>query len=248
LLYNGGATLGPRYKSGVIGAAATFTNTSNAGQPNDWAVSLGSLEWIYAGSFSLSLWERTTINSDGAILGNKDWTSGANVGWVVSTLDPKNVNWNAVGSTRRDIGLNPPFSDGNWHLVTVTFNRAANQVLSYVDGVAVSTSDISPSGSASLNAGFSTLVGSSGNGTYSGYADVDDLGIWTRVLTARSLRIYAAGLNHQPLTAACPGVPPAITTDERIRDAGHERDVHRTASGGVASPISFNGTNIAVRD
>src|SRR6185369_5778065 len=45
LLYNGGATLGPRYKSGVIGAAATFTNTSNAGQPNDWAVSLGSLEW-----------------------------------------------------------------------------------------------------------------------------------------------------------------------------------------------------------
>ena len=98
------------------------------------------------------------------ILGNKNWTSGANVGWVISSLDPKNVNWNAVAGTRRDIGLNPPFSDGNWHLITVTFNRAANQVFSYVDGVAVSTSDISPSGSASFNAGFNTLVGSSGNG------------------------------------------------------------------------------------
>ena len=186
-LYTGGATHGPRYTAGMIGSAATFANAANTGQPDDWAISLGSLEWVYSNSFSVSLWERTAASGDGALMGNKDWTSGAYVGWVISSLDPKNLNYNAVGGTRRDVDLNPPFSDGTWHLVTVTFDRAANRVTSYMDGLAVNTSDISPSGAASLNAGFSTLVGSSGSGTYSGTADIDDLGVWTRVLTAEEV-------------------------------------------------------------
>ena len=248
-LYTGGATLGPRYRSGMIGAAASFANASTSGQPNDWAVSLGNLEWIYAGSFTVSLWERTSTSSDGAILGNKNWTSGANVGWVISSLDPKNVNYNAAGGTRRDIGLNPPFSDGNWHLITVTFNRSASQVISYVDGVAVSTSDLSPSSSASLNAGFNTLVGSSGNGSYSGYADVDDLGMWTRVLGAQEVSvIYAAGLNHRPLTTALPGVPPVITMQPA--NVTLTPGMNATFSVGVDGAATFsyqwrfNGTNI----
>jgi len=40
--------------------------------------------------------------------------------------------------------------------VTVTFDRVANRVTSYMDGLAVTTSDISPSGTASFNAGFYT--------------------------------------------------------------------------------------------
>src|SRR5260370_38486798 len=124
-------------------------------------------------------------SSDGALIGNKNWTCGANVGWVISSLDPKNVNWNAVAGMRRDVDLNPPFSDGNWHHIVVVFDRVANQVISYVDGNAANTSDISPSGTASLNAGFGTLVGSSGNGTYSGAGDIDDLAIRARALPPR---------------------------------------------------------------
>jgi YVTN family beta-propeller protein/autotransporter-associated beta strand protein len=211
-LYAGGATSGSRYRTGIIGSAATFANTATGGQPDDWAITLGSLEWVYSNSFSVSLWERTASSGDGALMGNKNWTSGANVGWVISSLDPKNLNYNAVGGTRRDVDLNPPFSDGNWHLVTVTFDRAANRVISYTDGLPVSTSDISPSGAASFNAGFSTLIGSSGNGTYSATADIDDLGVWTRVLTPQEIvGIYGAGLNNQPLTSATPGVAPLIT-------------------------------------
>src|SRR5438046_5914516 len=191
VIYTGGATHGPRYKPGVIGQAAAFANTATGGQTEDWAVSLGNLERIYSNSFTVSLWVRTTNSSDGALMGNKNWTSGANVGWVISSLDPKNVNWNAVGGTRRDVDLNPPFSDGNWHHIVVVFDRAANQVISYVDGNAANTSNISSSGTASLNAGFSTLIGSSGNGTYSGAADIDDLAIWTRVLAPdESAAIY----------------------------------------------------------
>ena len=164
-IYTGGATLGPRYRAGMIAQAATFANAAAASQPNDWALSLGNLDWIYANSFSVSFWQRTLVSGDDALMGNKDWTSGANAGWVISALDSKNLNYNAAGGTRRDIDLQPPFSDGNWHLVTITFNRTANQVISYLDGVALMTSDVSPSGAASLSTGFNTLIGSTGNGS-----------------------------------------------------------------------------------
>lgn len=84
-LYMGGATLGPRYIAGMIGQAANFANAATSGQPNDWAISLANLDWLYANSFSVSLWERTATTGDGALMGNKDWTSGANVGWVISS-------------------------------------------------------------------------------------------------------------------------------------------------------------------
>ena len=248
-LYNGGAVNGPRYKPGVIGSAVNFANSAPSGQPDDWAVTLGNLEWIYSGSFSVSLWERTIISGDGALMGNKDWTSGANVGWVISSLDSKNLNYNAVSGTRRDIDLNPPFSDGNWHLVTITFNRPLNQVISYVDAAAVNTTDISPSGTASLNAGFGTLVGGSGNGTYAGAGDVDDLGVWNRVLSPQEISgIYGAGLNGQPLTLAVPGSPPVITLqpmDAAVATGGTATfNVTATGQGTVSYQWKLNGTNI----
>jgi YVTN family beta-propeller protein len=249
-LYTGGATSGPHYRAGVIGAAATFANAATAGQPNDWAITLGNLEWIYSNSFSVSLWERTATSGDGALMGNKDWTSGANVGWVISSLDVKNLNYNAVGGTRRDVDLNPPFSDGNWHLVNVTFDRATNRVTSYMDGLPVSTADISPSGAASFNAGFNTLVGSSGNGTYSATAEIDDLGVWTRVLTPQEVAgIYAAGLNHQPLTTAAPGVPPLITAQPvNINVAVGSTagfTVKATGAGSLTYQWRWNGVDLA---
>ena len=249
-IYTGGATFGPRYTAGMIGSAATFANTATAGQPDDWAVSLGSLERVYSNSFSVSLWERTTTSGDGALLGNKDWTSGANVGWVISSLDPKNLNYNALSGTRRDIDLNPPFSDGAWHLVTVTFDRATNRVTSYLDGLPVVTSDISPSGTASFNAGLNTLVGSSGNGPYSAMADIDDLGIWTRVLSAQEVAgIYGAGLNNQPLTTAAPGVAPTITTQPISVNVSAGATATFTAAATSSGTLSYqwrlNGVNIS---
>jgi hypothetical protein len=142
MLYTGGATNGPRYKTGVIGSAASFANTGSSGQPSDWVVSLGSLESLYSNSFSVAFWERS---AGGAVtlMGNKSWSSAANVGWAISMTDAKNVNWNAVGGTNRSVDLNPPFSDGNWHFAAVTFDRGINGVTSYIDGVVSASPDIS---------------------------------------------------------------------------------------------------------
>ncbi len=248
-MYTGGATYGPRYKNGVIGGAVTFANTATAGQPEDWAITLGNLERIYSNSFSVSMWERTFASGNGALTGNKDWTSGADVGWVISELDPKNLNYNAVGGTRRDVGLNPPFSDANWHLITVTFDRTANQVISYVDGLAANTGDISPSGTASFNAGFNTLIGSSGNGVYSAAADIDDFGIWSRVLTPDEIAaIYATGLNGQPLTQAVPGQAPIISAQPVNLNVAvgstATLTVAATGPGQLTFQWKLNGTNI----
>jgi len=249
-IYTGGATHGPHYGTGVIGQAARFGNTASSGQPEDWAITLGSLERIYSNSFTVALWVRTTNSSDGALMGNKNWTSGANVGWVISSLDPKNVNWNAVGGTRRDVDLNPPFSDGNWHHIVVVFDRVSNQVISYVDGTAANTSNISPSGTASLNAGFNTLVGSSGNGTYSGAGDIDDLAVWGRTLSAdEATSVYHAGLSGLPLTAAVPGQFPVITDQPSNFTVAAGGTATFAVTAGGTGPLSyqwrFNGANIA---
>ena len=249
VLYTGGATNGPRYKLGIIGSAASFANISNGGQPNNWAISLGSLESVYSNSFSVGFWERSASGSDGALMGNKDWTSGANVGWVISIMDAKNLNWNTVGGTRSDVQLNPPFLDGAWHLVTVTFDRATGAVTSYLDGVAANTGGINPSSSASLNAGFNTLVGSSGNGTYSGTADIDDLAVWNRVVAPQEVAaIYAAGLIGKPLNYAVPGQVPVITNQpasvSMASGGAITFSVAATGLGPLSYQWKFNGTDI----
>lgn len=173
-----------RYTTGKFGSAVRFLNNASPYTlPSDWAVSLGNLEGIYSNSFSVSLWVKSSSTADAAVIGNKDWVSGANLGWVLATTDGKNINWNTSNGYRGDTDLNPPMSDGNWHLVTITVDRTANKLVSYIDSNIVSVDDLANAGNASLNAGFNTLVGSSGLGYWAATADVDDLAIWGRSLT-----------------------------------------------------------------
>ncbi|MFC5743212.1 alkaline phosphatase family protein [Dyella tabacisoli] len=189
-----------KYIAGKFGAAASFRNNGSSGVPSDWVASLGSLESVYANDFSVSLWVRTASTTDAAFFGNKDWTSGANTGWLMATTLSKSINWNTVGGTRHDVGLT--LADSQWHLIDITFNRAQNQVTTYLDGVAQNTSPLGTTGTASLNANLNTLIGGSGTGAYSGSADIDDLAIWSRVLSAGEVsNIYQGGQAGAPLLA-----------------------------------------------
>ena len=215
---NGGAPVGnvgvPTYTNGIIGSAASFNNDPYASAPpSDWAVSLGDIEWLYNTSFSFAIWVNTT-DTYGSVLGNKDWNSGGNIGWVISQYRPNWLNYTAVGAARHDIG-NYPWADGAWHHVAATFDRDANRVVTYVDGVATSTTNtLGTTGLESLTptAIMTTLVGSSGNGSESAYGAVDDLGMWQRPLSAQEiLAIFVQGQNHRPLTTAITGgIKPSI--------------------------------------
>lgn len=203
----------PHYTNGVVGLAAQFRNNGANQLPSDWAASLGNLDWVYAGSFSVSLWMRTWTSVDSALLGNKDWTSGSNTGWVITPCDTKNVNVRFVGGTRVDVDLTPPMIDGRWRLVTATFDRALNTIRIYVEGFLTYSNSFSPNASASLGAGLNTLVGSSGLGYWSGSGDLDELAIWTRALSAGEVsELHARGRAGMRLTdeLLAPGVAPSI--------------------------------------
>ena len=205
---NGGTAVGnvgvPTYTNGIIGSAASFNNDdADSPPPSDWAVSLGNIEWLYNNSFSFAIWVNTT-DTYGALLGNKDWYSGGNIGWVISQYYVNWLNYTPVGAARHDIG-NYPWADGTWHHVAATFDRDANLVTTYVDGTATTNAPLGTTGLESLTptAIMTTLVGSSGNGDESAFGAVDDLGMWERPLSSQEiLAIFVQGLHNQPLTTA----------------------------------------------
>ena len=216
---NSGTAVGsvgaPTYTNGIIGSAASFNNDdSDFAPPSDWAVSLGDIEWLYNNSFSFAVWVKTT-DTYGALLGNKDWVSGANIGWVISEYRPNWLNYAAVGAARYDIG-NYNWADDKWHHVAATFDRDANLVTTYVDGTATTNAPLGTTGAESLTpaAIMTTLVGSSGDGTESAFGAVDDLGMWMRPLSAQEiLAIFVQGLHNQPLTtASTSAIKPFILT------------------------------------
>ena len=85
-------------------------------------------------------------------------------------------------------------NDGNWHHLVHTFDRNGRGI-TYLNGVQVDSRSIAAVGS--IDQAARTCIGQDPNGTYgeSGEADIDDIGVWRRVLTpleAASIYIAAA--------------------------------------------------------
>lgn len=206
----------PNYQPGMFGNSAFFQNNTTSSQSITWGVSLGNLDSLYnnPNDFSFSLWTKTPTNGwtqDRAIFGNKNWTSGSNTGWNVVTTSGKTLNWNATGgrwdiSYQKGSGVAPTtasygVNDGNWHLTTVVFNRATSEVRTYLDGVNGSTGLIRTA-TGPLGAGFRTIIGASGHGSFSGSSYIDDLAIWNRVLTDAEVKALYNGGTGATVTAA----------------------------------------------
>jgi hypothetical protein len=235
----------PKYVAGIVGQAAIFNNDGSGTTPVDWAVSLGDIESLYAGTWSFSLWLNGTNSNDGALLGNKDWTSGADIGWLLDPSRTTFLNYACDGGARHDVGT-ANLLDGKWHQVAAVFDRGNNLVTTYVDGARNSSSPLAVTGTESLTpTTFSpndTLVGGSGNGLYSGAGAVDDFGIWTRALgDADVLAIYAQGVNGQALTTAVAGtlVKPTLSAQPQGATivSGFPIDLSVTAKG--TPPLSY---------
>lgn len=233
-----------KYAGGRIGSAAIFNNDGMDGVPSDWAVSLGDVETIYAGSWTFSLWVNATNGNDGAIFGNKDWNSGGNVGWLFVPSRTTALNYNTAGGARRDIGTKNVL-DGNWHHIAATFDRDLNQVTYYVDGALNYSTNLGVTGAESLTpTAFSpndTLIGSSGNGRWSGAGIVDDVGLWRRPLGGSEiLAIFVQGINGQPLTtASASAISPLILTPPASRTcvAGLRAGFNVSATG--SPPLAY---------
>lgn len=216
---NGSLVGGPTYVAGKIGKAVHWAAEGDY-------VTLAAPADLNFGTnvdFSISLWIKATAwSGDPSIIGNKDWNSGGNQGYVVATDDDGHLQWNLAGppGSRKDYdGPAGTLSDHAWHHLALTFDRTGNLV-TYVDGKSVDSRSLTNNvNDVTTPDGYATNLGQDGTGFYGPSftdADMDDVGIWRRVLTVQEVAaINAAGLAGKDLTQAAietgPGEQPAFT-------------------------------------
>ena len=171
------------------------------------SVSLGKLPELTAPEsrgFSFTFWLRCSLpfEKDPPILSNKDWKNGLNPG-VAFTANYGDKGNNPIfnladGGRRDDIGPLPCYPDDNWRFVALTADLKGNAVF-YLGDVAGRLAFVSDSVAdlKSLATPLGWNIGEDGTGAY-GHAPnfkFDELGIWTRPLTAEEVRtVYQLGL------------------------------------------------------
>lgn len=189
-----------RFTAGKFGSAGDFRALPKHGAPtDDWALILpASLNEVYRKDWSVSLWINTSETEEAAVMGNKNWASGSNPGWAITTYNggtlattPKQgmVNWAIKGGSRRDVRFEPENSivAGKWRHLVATFDRTNNRVCVYLDGELVNkaaNNDFAKENlvKTTLDAGLTTAIGATAGGTWGATALVDDVAIWSRVI------------------------------------------------------------------
>jgi hypothetical protein len=196
---NNGTAIGSiTYVGGAIGTKALHYSTdTTAGLYN--YVTLGTpadLTFSTNVNFSVAYWVRFTGTP-----GDLPFLCTAPVSWsnpgITFAPGYKNGTWSywLQGTAGPGVGLYGPalINDGTWHSLVHTFDRAGSG-LTYLDGVLVDTRSIAPV--LDLDNFQPMNIGQDPTGAYAedGSADIDDVGIWRRVLNQYEAEsIYAVG-------------------------------------------------------
>lgn len=182
---------------GIYGHCIEFRDQASPRQ----AVVLGTHSDFNFGAssdFSISLWFRRLgsmeNNSalgggslDSALISDKNWSSGTNVGWGIFSTSDGGVKWNlSDGSTRHDHTIAPGFgssgvADGQWHHLVVTHDRDGSARF-YLDGTFTGSKSISSLGS--INTGLPITIGTDALLQYPWSGSIDEVAIWRRALAA----------------------------------------------------------------
>ena len=198
---NGTAVNSPLFVSGKIGANALRYNTDTTNSIYNY-VTLGTpadLNFSSNVSFSVSYWVRFTgTPGDLPFLCNAAQSYG-NFGFTFApSYAAGGWSWslgNYVGYVGV-FGAANSINDGTWHHLLHTFDRtgAVATAVTYLDGVQVYARSSTIAGD--IDSGMPVNIGQDPTGAYqeSGTADLDDLGVWRRVLNIYEAQsIYAAG-------------------------------------------------------
>ena len=182
------------YEDGMFGQAARF-NT------NQGRVRLSRTEFPGDYSFSISMWVKDRHPSgDPVLFSNKNWVSGANVGFVFSTRAGNvRFNCNASGTTRVDYDTNRTINDDQWHLFTATIDRQGGMMRMYIDGQPAGSGSIAAYAGLSLtpSQGYNATVGNDGTGQYPDARNdclIDEFMMFNRVVTPEEVTtLYETG-------------------------------------------------------
>ncbi|MCM4162531.1 MULTISPECIES: LamG domain-containing protein [unclassified Arenibacter] len=136
----------------VTNSGATISSENNLSAftfdgVNQFAtISDTDLDFRHDGDYSISFWVNTTSSdSDPVMIGDQDWGSSSNKGLTIAF---RGSNWRVAtsdGTTKADTDFNGGFNDGQWHLLTVVFDRDADMTL-YQDGKEVTSTSMAAVG------------------------------------------------------------------------------------------------------
>ncbi len=147
-------------------------------------------------TFSVAVWIKASWGggNDPVFIGNKDWFTGGNQGWVIAGQTDGSTwqwNWRASSSSRADFETGGVIADGNWHHIAVTHDRSGNAVF-YHDGAPIgAVSLVSKTGS--ITSGLPTVIGADARFNYGAMNEtrIDDVAIWGRVLSDQDIATIA---------------------------------------------------------
>ncbi|MFM8359967.1 MAG: LamG domain-containing protein, partial [Verrucomicrobiota bacterium] len=220
---NGEAVGAPGSVDGKLGKALEYTSLKDGSSFNFVKVGGTPIDFSTT-DFTVAFWAKlSTWEGDPGFISNKNWNSGGNQGFVVATAGDGRIQWNIADQsrTRKDFDSSGGFfNDKAWHHVTVVFSRAGNCV-TYFDGIEVDSRSIAGLGNTGTPADLALNIGQDGTGSYTDggsvfhNADLDEVAIWTRVLSDEEIaRAYTRGNAGQSLLASSAaltvvGTPPA---------------------------------------
>lgn len=176
------------FQGGPVGAPAT-KESANTAVTKDWALSLGNLDDVYAGNFTVSCWANVPEVSPGMIIGNKESFNIAS-GWSITSSYAKHYLINPLGGAPQQ-GYTPGLEKKWRHLVLVV-NRDTGTADIYVDGKRDKNFKL-PSRDAKLGEGLPTVIGASAKATFGTRCVVDEVGIWNRALTETEIAALGSG-------------------------------------------------------
>jgi hypothetical protein len=198
----------PAYVAGKVGTKGIEVQTQDAVKNYVEITPTPSLVFGTSDSFSIAFWLKFSGSAnDLPIIGNAV-NSTYQKGWVFSE-DGGKIEWTLTGQDSGQVVADPvggpTINNNTWHHIVATFDRGSATANTYVDGFRIDTRSIA--GLGTLDTGNNIVMGQDPTGTYAvnGTYNVDDLGIWRRVLSATEVcGLYNAGNSGNDLSSSGP--------------------------------------------
>lgn len=140
--------------------------------------------------FTVECRVRTTNAADVAIVGNKNWNTGVNKGFVFSFRFASGPEWKVNigdGENRTDIDTGGEIADGEWHTLSVTFDRDGMMRM-YEDGVFQAETDISGIGDITTEEGL--YFGADIFSAYDYSGAIAEVRLWNTVLDPAAVEAW----------------------------------------------------------
>lgn len=137
--------------------------------------------------FTIECRVRTSTSADVSIIGNKDWDTGLNKGFVFSFKFPSGPEWKiniGDGVNRVDLDNGGEIADGEWHSLSASFDRDGFMRM-FQNGVLIDSADISSIGDIDTDMGL--FLGTDINSAYDFEGSISEVRVWNKVLEKESI-------------------------------------------------------------